>query len=129
MARVGGAAGTPRRICVVSESRPIRWLLATLLEVQGYIASEADSQEPSLDGVVAFRPDALVVEAAGEGARNLVAQLRRRPALARCGLLVISARFETPVHSQGAWASFTRSFDLLKLQAAVAACAAANRGG
>ncbi len=103
-------------------------MLATVLEAGGYATAHAGSEDQGNDDVVAFRPDALIVESDKGRPQALVNRLRGRTELARCGLLVISARIELPLASEGAWAAFTRSFDLLKLHAAVAACSAGAEG-
>ncbi|MHB1847024.1 MAG: response regulator [Deltaproteobacteria bacterium] len=119
-----GRTGQRRRVCVVSDSLQVRWMLAALLEAGGFATAHVGVEANGVELAVAFRPDALVVEAEGGDAKEVVGRLRNRVELSRCGLLVLSARVEPPVASQGAWAAFTRSFDLLKLHAAVALCAA-----
>ena len=117
------AAFIRKRVCVVSNSAGVRALLAALIEAEGYTVADTETEETGLDRAARFRPDALVVEAPTGQANALVTRLRARPELAGCGLLVISARLEVPAHSEGAWATFSKPFDLLKLHAAVAACA------
>lgn len=73
------APGTPRRILIVEDSRPLRELYRVVLEASGYLVSTAEDGAAGLAVALREQPDLLMVDISlpGKDGVTMLAELRK----------------------------------------------------
>ncbi len=86
----------PARILVVEDERDIAALVAYHLTKEGYRVSTAESGHEALEAATTERPDLMVLDLMlpGYSGYDVLAELRRRPALADVPVIILTARRE-----------------------------------
>ena len=113
---------TPR-ILVVDDEAPIRNLVATVLEDEGYLVDTAPSAFDALQRIDRVRPDLILLDVMmpGMDGLELLARLRTEPKHARIPVVIMSAAYTRKDVVAGADALLPKPFDLAELLEVAAA--------